>query len=61
MKAFFRRYAGLARRLQASERGATMVEYGLLLALIAVALIGALEFFANERLHSWQQIGSAMP
>lgn len=33
---------GLARRFLSEESGATMVEYGMLIALIAIAVMGAL-------------------
>jgi Flp pilus assembly pilin Flp len=43
-----------------TERGATMVEYALLLALIAVALLGALHFFSDSRTNVWARIGSSL-
>jgi Flp pilus assembly pilin Flp len=58
------RFRRIAERLWGGpdpERGASMVEYALLLALMAVALIAALQFFAGERVESWERIGSAMP
>ena len=42
------------------ERGATMVEYALLLALIAVALIAAVNFLSGETEDTFNEIGSAV-
>jgi pilus assembly protein Flp/PilA len=42
------------------ERGATMVEYALLLALIAVALIAAVNFLSDETEKTFNQIGSSV-
>lgn len=39
---------GLIRRLYRDERGATAIEYGLIGAGIAVAIIGGLSLFASE-------------
>jgi Flp pilus assembly pilin Flp len=39
---------GAARKFAAGEEGATLVEYSLLVALIAAASIGALYSFGNE-------------
>ncbi|MBN8551761.1 MAG: Flp family type IVb pilin [Caulobacterales bacterium] len=38
----------LIRRLLQDQRGATAIEYGLIGALIAVAIIGGLQAFASE-------------
>ena len=51
--------AGLWCRTQ-TERGATMVEYALLVALIAVALLGALQFFSDSRTNVWARAGSSL-
>ena len=42
------------------ERGATMVEYALLLALIAVALIAAVNFLSDETEKTFGQVGSSV-
>lgn len=43
-----------------SERGATMVEYGLLVALIAVVLIAAVAFFGSGVNSVFKKAGSSM-
>jgi Flp pilus assembly pilin Flp len=42
------------------ERGATMVEYALLLALIAVALIAAVNFLSDETEKTFGEVGSSI-
>ena len=42
------------------ERGATMVEYALLLALIAVALIAAVNFLSDETEKTFNDLGSSI-
>lgn len=46
------------KRLERDERGATAVEYGLILALIFVALVGAVEAFGQETIEMWNNISS---
>jgi pilus assembly protein Flp/PilA len=46
----------LKRRLLASERGATAVEYGFILALVVIAVIGALTSFAEASNDIWSNI-----
>ena len=41
------------RRLARDERGATAVEYGLILALIFLAMIGAVQAFAAGTIELW--------
>ena len=40
--------------------GATAVEYGLIAALIVIAMIGALNTFANETINMWGRVSTAM-
>ena len=47
-------------RLWNDESGATMVEYGLMIALIAVVCIGAVSFLGQQTAGSFQASGSAM-
>jgi pilus assembly protein Flp/PilA len=47
-------------KFTSDERGATMVEYGLLLALIAVAAIVALTFLGGETKDKFNEVGSAV-
>jgi len=43
-----------------SQRGAGMVEYALLVALIAIVLVVAVSFFAGELNESFSSIGTAV-
>jgi pilus assembly protein Flp/PilA len=47
-------------KFTSDERGATMVEYGLLLALVAVAAIIALTFLGGETRDKFNEVGSAV-
>ena len=46
------------RRLGADERGATAIEYGLIVALIAVAIMGALEGLGGGVGGMWGELGN---
>ena len=46
------------KRLGRDERGATAVEYGLILALIFFAMIGAVEAFGQEAIEMWENVSS---
>jgi len=53
----------LAARLlpkRVSERGASLIEYALLLALIAVVCIGAVTFLGNATAGSYSQLGNSL-
>ena len=39
--------------------GATAVEYGLIVSLIVIAMIGALGGVANETINTWSEVESA--
>lgn len=43
-------------RLLRDQRGATAIEYGLVLAMITLAVMGALTGFAREALRLWNTI-----
>ncbi len=43
-----------------SERGASLVEYALLVALIAVVCIGAVTFLGREAADSFSEIGNSI-
>jgi pilus assembly protein Flp/PilA len=45
-------------KLLASERGATAVEYGFILALVVLALIGALMAFAEASGDIWSDVSA---
>ena len=40
------------------ERGATAVEYGLILALIFLALVGAVKTFGQETISMWTNVSA---
>lgn len=44
----------LFRRLCADHRGATAIEYGLIVALIAIAAAGAIAAFADAAIAMWE-------
>lgn len=46
--------------LRADEDGASMVEYALLAALIAIVVIAGVSFFGNRLDGAYQDIGSSM-
>ena len=47
-------------RLAEDERGATAIEYGLIVALIAISIIGGMNYFASETIGMWDYIVSSM-
>jgi pilus assembly protein Flp/PilA len=47
-------------RFANSERGASLVEYALLVALIAVLCIGALKFLSGKTQTSFSNVGSSI-
>lgn len=49
----------LLTRLLRDEHGATAVEYGLILAMIVIAMMGALSGVANETKKMWGNVQSA--
>ena len=54
-------YLSLKHRSERSEAGASLVEYALLLALIAVVCIAAVGFFGGEVGDSFSRSGSKLP
>lgn len=54
-------YLSLKHRSARSEDGASLVEYALLIALIAVVCIAAMGFFGNEVGDSFSRSGSKLP
>ena len=48
----------LIARVRASERGATAVEYGLLIALIFLAAIGAFRAFGDNAITMWTSVSN---
>jgi pilus assembly protein Flp/PilA len=47
-------------KLKRDERGATAVEYGLILALIVLAMLGALIGLANKSIEMWGNIATTV-
>jgi pilus assembly protein Flp/PilA len=47
-------------KLKHDERGATAVEYGLILALIVLAILGALTGFANKSIEMWDNVAETV-
>lgn len=50
------RFAQTLRALSRDERGATAVEYGLIVSLIVIAVIGAMNALASETTSMWVTI-----
>jgi pilus assembly protein Flp/PilA len=50
--------AQFLRSLQRDQRGATAVEYGLIIALIVLAMIGALNLVANKTGSMWNNVST---
>ena len=48
------------RRAEIEERGATAVEYGLMVGLIAVAIIGAVSFLSRSVKTTFNRAGNSM-
>jgi len=46
------------RKLVDDQSGATAIEYGLILALIAIAMIGALNDVAGSTIDMWDKVAS---
>lgn len=42
------------------ERGATAVEYGLILAMVFLSMVGALSLFASASTSMWDNVASAV-
>lgn len=41
-------------RILRNVRGATAIEYGLIVALICIAILGGMQMFANETIGMWE-------
>jgi pilus assembly protein Flp/PilA len=44
------------RTMKDDTSGATAVEYGLIVALIVVAMLGSMQLFANETIAMWDHV-----
>lgn len=49
---------GNLRKLLADQKGATAVEYGLIIALIVLAMMGALATAADKTLQMWNNVAT---
>ena len=45
-------------RLVRDTKGATAIEYGLIVALIVIAMIGGLKLFAGNAISMWNNVSS---
>ena len=46
----------LMKRVLGDRKGATAIEYGLIAALIVIAMMGALSTFAGESIEMWDRV-----
>jgi|FLYL01.1.fsa_nt_gi pilus assembly protein Flp/PilA len=53
-------FTALARRLAADESGATAIEYGLIVALIFLAVVAAVSNYTNTTANMYGNISNAM-
>lgn len=60
VKRCFRRVSGALGAIRANERGATAVEYGLILALIVLGMMAGLMFLADGTTAMWGRIHSSV-
>ena len=49
---------GIGRQLWRARRGATAVEYGLIVALIVIAMVASLQGLANQTVGTWSNINT---
>lgn len=50
----------MLRRLIRDRKAATAVEYGLILALIVIAIIAGLQMFATTTINMWNNVSTAV-
>lgn len=55
-----KRYLVCIKRVGTDEKGATAIEYGLLAALIAVAIIGALQAVSEQLISTFSGVASTL-
>ncbi len=53
-------FTSMVRRCVRNESGASMVEYALLVSLIAIALVVAVGFFGNALRNEFNEIGTSV-
>ena len=54
------RFTAFLKKIAADRKGATAIEYGLIASLIVIAMIGALNLFANETIAMWSNVETEM-
>jgi len=54
------RFGNAARRFVHDERGATAIEYSLIVALIFLAIVGAVKAYVNSTSEMYSEISSTM-
>jgi pilus assembly protein Flp/PilA len=47
----------LFKKLRKNQRGATAIEYGMIVALIGLAALGAIQAFATDAITMWNTVG----
>lgn len=53
-------FVGLIKRLLASRKAGTAIEYGLIIALVVLAMIAALGQFASATTSMWNRVSTAV-
>ncbi len=56
----FPMFNSLLRDIACDDTGATAVEYGLIVALIVIAMVTALNGFADAAITMWNEVSTAM-
>ncbi len=49
---------GLLKRLRQNERGATLIEYALIISLVVLMMVGALKMFAGEAINMLNRVSN---
>ena len=50
----------LLRRLRSDDRGATAIEYGLLVAIVGIGLLLSAQFLGDESIEMWYYLSSSV-
>ena len=54
------RLIAFIKRIAADRKGATAIEYGLIVSLIVIAMIGSFQMFADSTIAMWSSAENAM-
>jgi len=49
---------GLLKRLRRNERGATLIEYALIISLVVLMMVGGLKMFAGEAINMLNHVST---